>query len=174
MANFLGVLFRLSSGKVNLVQHGDDREVIFHGQVEVCQSLGLNALCGINKEDRAFTCGQGSRNLVGKVDVSGGVDHIQGKRFTLISPRHTHGLTFDGDAAFALDIHTIQVLIAHISTGDHTGELEHAVSQSGLAVIDVSDDAEITDTFLRSGRGLDLRELLRSRNRGQARPPEGL
>ena len=106
--------------------------------------------------------------------MSGGVDHIQGKRFTLISPRHTHGLAFDGDATFALNIHTIQVLIAHISTGDHTGELEHAVSQSGLAVIDVSDDAEITDTFLRSGRGLDLRELLRRRNRGQARPPEGL
>ena len=106
--------------------------------------------------------------------MSGGVDHIQGKRLTFEGPGHTHCLAFDGDAAFALNIHTIQVLIAHISTGDHTGELEHAVSQSGLAVIDVSDDAEITDTFLRSGRGLDLRELLRSRNRGQARPPEGL
>ena len=106
--------------------------------------------------------------------MSGGVDHIQRKRFTLISPRHTHGLAFDSDATFTLNIHTIQVLIAHVSTCNHPGELKHAVSQGGLAVIDVSDDAEIADALLRGGRGLNQLGLLGSRNRGQTGPPEGL
>ena len=106
--------------------------------------------------------------------MSGRVDHIESERLPFEGPRHAYGLALDGDATFALNIHAVQVLVAHISTCNHPGELKHAVSQGGLAVIDVSDDAEIADALLRGGRGLNQLGLLGSRNRGQTGPPEGL
>ena len=40
---------------VDLVQHGDDLQVVPHGQVEVRYGLRLNALRGVHHQQRAFT-----------------------------------------------------------------------------------------------------------------------
>ena len=47
----------------------------------------------------------------------------------------------------ALQIHTIQQLLLHIPLGNGTCQLHHAVGQGTLAVVDMGDDAEITDMF---------------------------
>ena len=104
-----------AAGKVDLVEHGNDRHVILHGQVEVRQRLGLDALGGVHQQDRAFAGGQGTRNLVGEVHVPGGVDHVQCVGLAIDLPRHAHGLGLDGDAAFALDVHAVQVLGLHVA-----------------------------------------------------------
>ncbi len=60
-------------------------------------------------------------------------------------PGQPHILGLDGDAALPLDIHPVQVLGAHRPLLDHTGELQHAVGQRRLAMVDVRDDAEVPD-----------------------------
>jgi len=42
-------------------------------------------------------------------------------------------------------VHPVQVLRPHLAAFHHPGELQHAVSQRRLAMIDVGDDAEVPD-----------------------------
>jgi hypothetical protein len=70
----------------------------------------------------------------------------------------TYGRALDGDAALALDVHPVQVLGPHLAIGHHAGELQHAVGQRGLAVVDMRNDAEVPDNaqvgMTGAGRGL--------------------
>ena len=92
-------------------------------------------------------------HLVGEVDVAGGVDHVEDVHPGLGAlgvvrrdgPREAHGLALDRDAALALDVHPVEVLRARRALVDDAGELEHAVGQRRLAVVDVRDDAEVAD-----------------------------
>ena len=61
------------------------------------------------------------------------------------APRQADGLALDRDAALALDVHAVEVLGAHLALLDHPGDLEHAVGERRLAVVDVGDDAEVPD-----------------------------
>jgi hypothetical protein len=143
---FLGVPLGLGRGQVDLVQHRDDLQVGFEGHVQVGQRLGLDALGCVDQQHRALAGGQRPGHLVGEVNVAGGVDQVQHVRLAVgAGPRQPDGLALDGDAAFALDVHPVQVLRAHVAVLDHAGELEHAVGQGGLAVVDVRDDAEVPD-----------------------------
>ena len=163
--DLLGVLLRLGGGQVDLVEDRDDGQVPLDGHVEVGQGLGLDALGGVDQEDRALAGGQGAVDLVGEVDVPGGVDHVEGVGardavVALEGPGHAHGLGLDGDAALALDVHAVQVLGTHVTGLDDAGGLEHAVGQGGLAVVDVRDDAEVAQPGLLGGGGLDAGHLL--------------
>jgi hypothetical protein len=141
----LRVLVRVGRRQVDLVQHRDDGEVVLQGQVEVRERLGLDALGCVDEQDRALAGGQAAGDLVGEVDVAGGVDHVQGVGLPVELPRHPHGLALDGDAALALDIHPVQVLGAHGPVVDDAGDLQHPVGQRRLSVVDVGNDAEVTD-----------------------------
>ena len=122
-------------------------------KIEVCQCLGLDPLSSIDQQDRSLTGLQTPRNLVGEVDVAWSVDHVEhiGARgrplFVALShrPRHPDCLTLDGDAAFALNIHPIQILRASSPLINHPGQLEHPIGKSRLAMIDMGDDAEVAD-----------------------------
>ncbi len=54
-------------------------------------------------------------------------------------------MALDGDAALALDIHGVEQLSLHVALGHGARELEDAVGQRGLAVVDVRDDGEVAD-----------------------------
>src|SRR5690606_18098042 len=69
--------------------------------------------------------------------------------------RHAHGLALDRDAALTLDVHAVEVLRPGRTLVDDTGQLQHAVGQGRLAVVDVRDDAEVAQQFRRSGAGFD-------------------
>src|SRR3546814_17242929 len=56
-----------------------------------------------------------------------------------------HGLRLDGDAALALQLHRVEHLLLHLAVADAAAELDHAVGQGGLALVDVSDDRGVTD-----------------------------
>ena len=51
----------------------------------------------------------------------------------------------DGDAALALEVHGVEDLRLHLARLQRAGELEEAVGQRRLAVVDVRDDRKITD-----------------------------
>lgn len=131
--------------QVDLVEHGDDRQIVLHGQVQVGQRLGFDALSGVDEQQGTLAGGQGPRDLVAEVDVPGSVDHVERVRGVLVLPRHAHSLGFDGDSAFAFDVHPVEVLGTHIAVLDDAGHLEHAVGQGRFAMVDMSDDAEIAN-----------------------------
>ena len=57
----------------------------------------------------------------------------------------TYGLSLNGDATFAFDIHRIKHLASHFPLLQAATNLDHAVSQSRFSVIDMGDDREVTN-----------------------------
>src|SRR5260370_29020262 len=51
----------------------------------------------------------------------------------------------DGDAALALEVHGIENLFVHFALRERPGHFEETISQRGLAVVDMRDDAEISN-----------------------------
>ena len=60
----------LGGRQVDLVEAGDDLEVVLEGQVAVGQGLGLDALGGVDQQDHALAGGQRPGHLVAEVDVA--------------------------------------------------------------------------------------------------------
>ena len=57
------------------------------------------------------------------------------------------GIALDGNTAFPLNVHIIQDLILKISFIADAGELNQTVGQCGLSVINMGNDAEVSDVF---------------------------
>src|SRR5579864_3898571 len=70
-----------------------------------------------------------------------GVDQVE----LVALPHHAHGLRLDRDPALALEVHRIEELVAHLAARHRLGELEDAVGERRLAVVDVRDDREVAD-----------------------------
>ena len=60
----------LGRGQVDLVDDRDDREALAQGEVDVGERLGLDALGGVDDEDRALARLEGVADLVAEVDVA--------------------------------------------------------------------------------------------------------
>ena len=56
-------------------------------------------------------------------------------------------MRLDGDAALALEIHRVEHLRFHLARLQRAGQLEEAVGERRLAVIDVGDDGEVADVL---------------------------
>src|SRR4030095_4534820 len=101
---------------------------------------------GIHDQDGPFTGGQRAGDLVGKVNVSGGVDEVE--RVNLTVPRaieQPDRVRLDGDAALALQVHRVEDLVDRLLGVHGPGQRQQPVGQRRLAVIDVGDDREVTD-----------------------------
>ena len=138
--------FGLGAGKIDLVDERDDLKVGVHGHHGVRHRLRLDALGGIDHEHGAFACGQAAADLVSEVDMTRGVDEVELVGLAIIGGIvDANGLAFDGDAAFALDVHAVKQLGLHIAMRHGAGHLQNAVGERGLAMVDMGDDAEISD-----------------------------
>ena len=58
---------------------------------------------------------------------------------------HLHRGELDGDTLFALKLHGIKKLRLHLSLLHRVSDFHHAISKRGLAVVDVSNNTEITN-----------------------------
>ncbi len=134
--------------QVDLVEHGDDLEVVVDGQVGVGHRLGLDPLRGVDDQHRAFASGQRARDLVGEVDVARRVDQVE-LIVLAVAGRvgDAHRLRLDRDAALALEVHVVEELLLHVARGDGAGALEDAVGERRLAVVDMGDDREVADVL---------------------------
>ncbi len=56
-------------------------------------------------------------------------------------------MRLDGDAALALQIHGVEHLFLHLPGRQRAGELEQTVGERALAVVDMSDNREISYEF---------------------------
>ena len=69
--------FRLGARQVDLIEDRDDGQAGVEREEQVGERLGLDALRGVDDEDRALARGQRPRHLVRKVDVAGRVDQVE-------------------------------------------------------------------------------------------------
>ena len=138
---------RIGLRQVDLVHAGDDLEVVVDREVGVRERLRLDPLRRVDDEQRALARLERARDLVGEVDVAGRVDQVQ----LVALPRDAHRLRLDRDPALALEVHRVEHLRAHLALRDGVRQLEDAVGERRLAVVDVRDDREVADVLLVHG-----------------------
>ena len=129
---------------VDLVEYGDDFQIVPDGQIEVRNRLCLDALRGVDHQQRPFARGDRARHLVGEVDVSRRVDQVE--HVPLAVARgvfHLDGVALDGDALLAFEVHVVEYLRLHLALVQGVGFFQQPVGQRAFAVVDVGDDAKI-------------------------------
>ena len=127
--------------QVDLVDGRNDLEVALDGQVRVRERLRLAALRGVDDEQRALARLQRPRHLVREVDMPRRVDEVELVAF----PGDADGLRLDRDPALPLELHRVEQLLAHLAAGDGVRQLEDAIGERRLPVVDVGDDREVAD-----------------------------
>ena len=143
--------------QVDLVDDGYDGQVLVQRGEEVRHGLRLDALAGVHDEHGALARLQGPVHLVAEVHVAWGVDEVD-LIFLVAAPvDHAHGAGFDGDALLALQIHGVEQLLAHLALGHRIGDLQQAVGQRALAVIDMGDDRKVANVIEIHGRNYNPR-----------------
>jgi hypothetical protein len=136
----------LGGGQVDLVEDRDDLMVVVDGLVDVGEGLRLDPLGGVDHQQAALAGRQAAGDLVGEIDVAGGVDQVQHIVLAVLGPvLQADGLGLDGDAALALDVHRVEHLLLHVARGEAAGQLDQPVGQGGFAVVDVGHDGEVAD-----------------------------
>ena len=87
-----------------------------------------------------------ARDLVGEVHVAGRVDEVELVGLAVLRlVEDADGLGLDRDAALALEVHRVEHLRAHQPRVDGVRQLEDAIGQRRLPVVDVGDDREVAD-----------------------------
>jgi hypothetical protein len=79
--------------------------------------------------------------------VPGRVDQVE----LVALPEDAHCLRLDRDPALALELHRVEQLVAHVAARHRLRDLEDAVGQRRLPVVDVGDDREVADAVLVHG-----------------------
>ena len=81
--------------------------------------------------------------------MTGSVDQVEFVLFAVErSVEHAHGLRFDGDALLTLQVHLVERLLHQFALRYGSGKFEQTISQGRFAVIDVGDNAEISNMCL--------------------------
>src|ERR1700730_1964049 len=77
------------------------------------------------------------------------IDQVELVLFAIESRvEHTYSLSLDRNALLTLQLHLVKCLLHHLALGDGAGEFQQAVSQGGLAMVDMRDDTEIANMGL--------------------------
>ena len=153
VGDLAGHALGLGAGQVDLVEHRDQLEAVLDRQIGVGDGLRLDTLSGVDDQQRPLAGGEAARHLVGEVDVPGRVDQVQVVGLAVGGPVvDPHGLGLDRDPALALEVHRVEDLGAHLLRVDGAGDLEDAIGERRLAVVDVGDDREVADVLHGLGR----------------------
>ena len=116
--------------------------------VDVGERLRLDALAGVDHQQRAFAGRQRARDFVGEVDMARRVHQVEDVILAVLGVVvQPDRLRLDGDAALALDIHGIEhlFLARHFAIGQPAGGLDQAVGQRRFAMVDMGDNGEVAD-----------------------------
>ena len=132
--------------EVYLVDNGDDFVVVLDRLVHIGERLRLHPLRRVHHQQRAFARGEGAGDLISEIDMAGCVHEVELIRLAILrGVVQAHGLGLDGDAALLLYVHVIKDLLGHFALGQPAAMLDHTVSQRGLPMIDMRDNAEIAN-----------------------------
>ena len=80
--------------------------------------------------------------------MSGSVNQIKNISFAVLGAiMQAHGTGFYGNAPFPFNFHVVQNLVFHIPFCHGVGLLQNAVCQGGFAMVNVCDNAKVTDVI---------------------------
>jgi hypothetical protein len=128
--------------------------------------LSLDTLRGVDEQDHALAGGQRPRHLVAEVDVAGRVDEVN----DVVGVVEPDRLELDRDPPLPLELHGVEVLLPHVAGVDRPADLEHAVGQGRLTVVDVGDDRDVADLVeVHRGSKQPTGRLIRGRRRRRSR-----
>ncbi len=135
-------------GTVGLVDHEDHRQV--RGQRLAQHEAGLRqrALGGVDQQQHAVDHGQAALHLAAEVGVAGRVDDVDdGHRAVRVLAVHGGVLRQDRDALFLLQVTGVHQAFDRVvaAMSQRAGLPQHRVDQGRLAVIDVSDDGDVSE-----------------------------
>ena len=78
--------------------------------------------------------------------MAGGVDEIENIVLAVVGVvNQRYRMSLDGNAPLTLQIHVVQKLVGHIPQGNRLGLFQNPVRQGGFAVVDVGDNAEVSN-----------------------------
>ena len=97
---------------------------MFNSEVKIGNSLCLNALRGINHEQRPFAGSNGARNFIRKIYMSGGINEVEDIFPIVLLIIHLNSMTFYGNASFSFQIHIVQHLSLGIALRHSSCELQ--------------------------------------------------
>ena len=140
---------RVGGGQVDLVDDGQDLQIVVQREVGVRERLGLHALARVDDQHGSLAGGERAADLVVEVDVPRRVDQIQ--RIALAVLRlvlQPYGAGLDRDAALLFQLHVVEDLVLHDTLLHRAAFFDQPVGERGLAVVDVGDDGEIADVPL--------------------------
>ena len=150
---------RISMGPVDLVQHQDGAQAKLKGLAEHELGLGHDALFGIDQQQTAIDHAQDALNLAAEIGVAGGVDDIDPGLARHAIPKHAGALGQNRNAALALLVIRVHgPLYRRLIGSENPGLGQQLVNQCGLAVVNVSDDCDVTQGLDRGGH--DMRPIL--------------
>src|SRR6185295_7996437 len=135
---------QIGAGPVHLVDEGDPGHAVPVGLAPDALALRLHPGDGVEHRDRPVQHPQRAFDLVGEVDVPGGVDEVD----PMAVPEAADGGGEDGDAAFALlrvavgDGGPVVDLAALVGLA---GQEEDPLGDGGLARVHVGQDAQVAD-----------------------------
>ncbi len=137
---------RLCGRKINFVDDWNDREIVLRGEKSIGDGLRFDSLARVNHQQGAFAGGKRAGDFVRKIDMPWSVDQVELVLVSILgSVVKTNAFGLDGNAALPLQVHGVQDLRAHFALAERACKLEQAVGQGRLAVVNMRDDAKITD-----------------------------
>src|SRR5262249_53435316 len=132
--------------------------------------LRLDALKCIDEQDGALAGREAARHLIIEVYVARRIDKVQLVLLTIVRVVDRNRMHADGNTALPLEVHGVADLVAEFALRDSPGFQQELIGQGALAMIDVGDDAEVSD-ILRVGHISFLpgcaKRPLRGRSRGE-------
>ena len=132
---------RLGRGQVDLVEHRHDGQALAQGEVDVGQGLRLDALGGVDDQDRALARLEAAADLVAEVHVARRVDQVEAVGEPVLRRvLQAHGAGLDRDALLTLEVHRVEDLARHLARVDRVRQLQQPIGERRLAMVDVRDD----------------------------------
>ena len=142
-------LHGIGGRQIDLVEYGQDLQLVLHGQIGVSQGLGLHPLSGVHHQHSALAGGQGPGDLIVEVHMARGIDQVQSINFAVLSlVKKMDGTGLDGDAPLPFQVHIVQDLVFHLPLRHGVAQLQQPVRQRGLAVVNMGNDGKVADMGL--------------------------
>ena len=132
---------------VDLVDDEDDREAELDALLEDEPRLRERALGGVDEQQRAVGHHERALDLTAEVGVAWRVDDVDLHDLAvLVLPADARVLREDGDSALFFEVVGVHhPLDRDFVLAERAGLLEHEIDESGLAVVDVRDDRDISE-----------------------------
>ena len=147
--NLVDNALRICTWEIDLVNDRKHIQVMIQCQINIRQRLRLDTLCCIYDQNRPITGSKTSGNLIVKIDMPWCIDQVKNIFFSIISLiNDSYSLRLDRDTSLSLKLHIIQHLRLHLTFCQCTRLLNNTVSQSGLAMVYMCNNAEITNFAL--------------------------